>query len=90
MSEGMKPTFPVELAPKTTVQLGWPMRMFSIALVSVGRGKNTEGGKGENVCVGLICARSLASVNSSRVCSSRLLASVRDLRVCAGCEQDMR
>lgn len=83
-------TLPVEPAPKTTVQLGWPMRAFSIALASVGRGKNIEGGKGEKVWVGLIWARSLASVSSVRVCSSKDLASVRDLRVCPGWGRGMR
>ena len=83
-------TLPVELAPKTTVQLGCPVRAFSIALTSVGRGKNIEGGRGEKVCVGLICARSLASVNSLRVCSSKVLASVRDLRVFSGWARGVR
>lgn len=41
-------------------------------------------GSGENVCVGVICARSRASVNSFRVCSSRFLASVNDRSVCEG------
>ena len=76
-------TLPTLLAPNNTVKLGSPSNARVIALSSAGLSKKP--GRGENVCVGVSCARSLASASSLFVSSSIFFDSVRERRVSDGC-----
>ena len=76
-------TFPTLLAPNRTVKLGSPSKARVMVFSSAGRSKKP--GNAEKVCVGVSCARSLASASSLLVSSSIFLDSVRERRVSEGC-----